>query len=285
LTSLAETRSGARTMSQMEVASPLIGFGAEAALTLDGPNPDIDAFPNSDPFVIKGTDEHTCGEPADQPHPAIAGYDDPNADPPTNSVDTIISSLPRPDHYTGYGDPPSVVNGYAALGETMGTTWGMKSVIDAIHGQPGANIYGNDPSSINLGTISNPIVDYVDGDLTLNGNATGYGILVVTGTLTMSGDFSWNGMVLVVGDGVLDMSGGGTGSILGSVFVAKIWDSYTTKNLLSSLGSPSMHWNGGGNNGIRFDHCWSSNLWNQIDYTPPPSPKPLKILSTKTLPY
>jgi hypothetical protein len=285
LTSLAQTASGARTMSQMEVASPVLGFGVAAALTLDGPNPIIGSMPNSNNFVIEGSDLNSCGETADPVHPAIAGYDDPNADPATNSVDTIISSLPRPDHYTGYGGTPSVVNGYESLGDTMGTTTGMKALIDAIHAAPGAHIYGSDPGSIAMGTSGAPIVDYVDGDLTLSGNSTGYGILVVTGTLHFSGNFTWYGLVLVVGDGIADMNGGGNGQIVGSMYVAKIWDSYTTKNLLTDLGSPSIDWNGGGGNGIYFDHCWSTNLMNAIPFTPPASARPLKILSTKTLPY
>jgi hypothetical protein len=72
---------------------------------------------------------------------------------------------------------------------------------------------------------------------------------------------------------------------VGSVFVSKIWDSYTTKNLLSSVGSPTFNWNGGGGNGIYYDHCYASNLMTAI---PPPnyvSTKPLKILSFRILPY
>jgi hypothetical protein len=285
LTSLAETATGARSMAQMEVASPVLGFATPGALTLDGPNPIIGAMPNSNNFVITGADANSCSQTAEADRPAIAGYDDPNADPPTHSVDTIISELPRPDHYTGYGGTPSVVNGYHALGDTMGTTTGLKALIDAIHAAPGANIYGSDPGSIELGTSTSPIVDYVDGDLTLSGNNTGYGILVVTGTLHFSGNFSWYGLVLVVGDGVADFSGGGNGNIVGSVLIAKIWDSYTTKNLLASLGSPTVDWNGGGGNGISYDHCWATNLMHGIPFTPPASTRPLKILSVKTLPY
>jgi hypothetical protein len=40
----------------------------------------------------------------------------------------------------------------------------------------------------------------------------------------------------------------------GTVFVSKIWDDHD-QNLLPSLGSPSMDWNGGGN-GIHYNHCW-----------------------------
>jgi hypothetical protein len=285
LTSLAETALGARTMAQMEVASPVLGYATPGALTLAGPNPIIGSMPNSNNFVITGADANSCSETAEAVRPAIAGYDDPNADPPTTSVDTIISELPRPDHYTGYGGIPSVVNGYHALGDTMGTPIGLKALIDAIHAAPGANIYASDPGSIALGSAGSPVVNYVEGDLTLSGNSTGYGILVVTGTLHFSGNFSWSGLVLVVGDGIADFNGGGNGNIVGSVFIAKIWDGYATKNLLSTLGSPTVDWNGGGGNGISYDHCWATNLMYGIPFTPPESTRPLKILSFKTLPY
>src|SRR2546427_3441380 len=259
VTALAQTKTGGRSMLQMEVSTPVMGFGFGGALTLDGPNPVIDAMPNSLNFTIKGADKNLCNDIADPDHPAIDGYDDPNASPPTHSMEDIISSLPRPDHYTGSGGTPSVQNGYASLGESMGTPAGLESLINTIYNKTGANHYGNNPSSIALGDCPthntsdascHTIIDYVEGDLTLNGNATGYGTLVVTGTLTMSGNFTWYGLVLVIGDGHMEFNGGGNGQIIGQLIDAKIWDSYTTKTKLSSLGSPTFKWNGGGVNAV-----------------------------------
>jgi hypothetical protein len=286
LTSLAVTPTGARSMVQMEVASPVLGWGSGGALTLDGPNPIIDAMPNSVNLYIRGNDANTCGETAEVDHPAIAGYDDPNANPPTASVETIIDSLPRPDHYLGAGGTPSVQNGFASIGETMGTPAGMDSVMAAIYNTPGAMHY----TPANVGTFSpastsNSSITYVDGDLTLNGNGTGRGILVVTGTLTMSGNFSWYGIVFVVGDGNLQMNGAGNGQIFGSLWVAKTWDSYTTKNLLSTMGSPTFGFNGGGNNGIQYDHCYVTNLLNAVNLSSVNSTRPLKVLSYRSIAY
>ena len=294
VTALAQTKTGGRSMLQMEVSTPVMGFGFGGALTLDGPNPVIDAMPNSLNFTIKGADKNLCNDIADPDHPAIDGYDDPNASPPTHSVEDIISSLPRPDHYTGSGGTPSVQNGYASLGESMGTPAGLESLINTIYNKTGANHYGNNPSSIALGDCPthntsdascHTIIDYVEGDLTLNGNATGYGTLVVTGTLTMSGNFTWYGLVLVIGDGHMEFNGGGNGQIIGQLIDAKIWDSYTTKTKLSSLGSPTFKWNGGGVNAVQFDHCWSTKLMDAFNWTPPPTTKPLKVLSFRILPY
>jgi hypothetical protein len=286
LTSFAETITGARSMLQMEVASPVIGYAPGGALTLDGPSPIIDAMPNSDPFHIDGRDMPSCGEPADPPHPAIDGYDDPNSPTPTSSVETIKNSLPRPDHYLGSGGTPSVENGYASLGETMTTPTGLNALMGAIYNTTGAVHYTTATSgSFNPAATNVHSVTYVDGDLTLNGNATGNGILVVTGAFNMGGDISWNGIIFVVGNGDMNYGGGGNGQINGSLFVAKIWDNYTTKNLLSSMGSPSFHWNGGGGNGIYYDHCLTTNLMEAVPFTPPPSTLPLKILSLRILPY
>jgi hypothetical protein len=283
ITSMAQTRSGARAMSQMEVATPVAGFNVTGALTLAGPSPILTSMPNSNNYEIHGQDANSCSETPEIDHPAIGGWDDPNADPPTESVQTIIDTLPRPDHYTGAGGTPSVQNVFGSLGETMGTPEGLKALIDAIKAAPGANVYGNDPGSIEEGDEDDPAINYVEGDLDFGGD--GYGILVVTGTARFHGNFSWHGIVLVVGNGVADFDGGGNGLITGTIIVANIWDNYTNQNLHDALGSPTMDWNGGGGNGIRYDHCWAENLMNEIPFDPPPTTRPLKILSIRTLPY
>ena len=43
--------------------------------------------------------------------------------------------------------------------------------------------------------------------------------------------------------------------------------------------------NGGGGNGIYSDHCWVENLIPIVPFTPPPSTRPLKMLSTRTVSY
>ena len=287
LTSLGQTVSGARAMTQMEVATPVRGISLTGALTLDGPNPSIGTFPNSSPFFINGNDANSCGQTASPAHPAIGGYDDPNANPLTNSVGDITAAIPsgRTNNYLGSGPSPDVQNVFGSLGDTMSSPSGLWAFAQAVRAAAGPNVFGNNPGSIPLGSSASPQVVYVDGNLTLGGSNTGYGILLVTGTVSFGGNFSWNGLVLVIGNGVLDFNGGGSGQINGSVIVAKIWDNYTTKNLLSAVGSPSLNWVGGGGNGIYYDHCWADNMLAKIPFTPPPSNKQLKILSTRTLSY
>lgn len=280
-TVLGQTASGARSMMQMELATPVTGFSPAGALTVAGPNPTIQNLPNSDQFVVNGNDANSCSDSVTEPiHPAIGGYDDPNSDPPTTSVSTITTALPRPDHYIGEGGSPSVKNVYGSLGETMGTPYGLKTFIDAINA-----VKTNTGNTVSLGSAVNPAINYIAGDANLQGASDGYGILVVTGTLTFGGNFNWHGPVLVVGDGVFDFAGGGNGQITGTLLVAKIWDNHTAQNLLPTLGTPNINWNGGGGNGIQYDHCWVTNMMSKIPYDPPPSTKPLKMLSIRNLPY
>jgi hypothetical protein len=170
----------------------------------------------------------------------------------------------------------------------MTSPTGLAALRDAIKSAAGANVFPNDYDLAHLGplgTVSDPVINVVDGDVTLKGNTTGYGILLVTGTLKMGGDFSWNGLVLVIGDGKVEFQGGGNGQINGSVIVSKIWDDHTTKNLLSEVGAPELKWNGGGGNGVYYNHCWADDMLTKFPFLPPPPTKQLKVLSTRTLNY
>jgi hypothetical protein len=308
LTSLAVTRSGARAMTQMEVATPVRGLALPGALTLAGPQPIVDKLPNSSPFYVDGNDSsdgsNTTRSPGSiappsppgcvatpaPPHPAVGAWDDPNASstPPESSVDLIKDAVPdgRTNNYQGSGPSPDVQNVYGALGDTLTSPTGLLALADAVKSAAGANVFPNNYDLTHqgpLGSLASPVIDFVDGDVTLQGNNMGYGILVVTGTLSMGGDFSWNGLVLVIGDGKVEFQGGGNGQINGSVFISKIWDNHTAKNLLSQVGSPELSWSGGGGNGIYYNHCWADDMLSKFPFLPPPPTKQLKVLSTRTV--
>jgi Tfp pilus assembly protein PilX len=282
ITALSETSTGARTMYQMEATTPVIGFAPTGALTIAGPDPTINGLPNSNLFFVHGEDANSCGQTPEDTHPAVGGYDDPN-DPDDMALQIIKDSIPddREQYYTGTGSPPSIENIYGTLGETFGTPEGLEGYMAAI-----ASVKTNTGTNVSLGTAGNPAINYIDGDVELLGNATGYGILAVTGTLTMSGNFTWNGAILVIGDGSFQFQGGGNGQINGTVFVAKIYpDPMDHDTLLPELGQPEIGWNGGGGNGIQYDHCWATNMMARIPFDAVPTGKPLKILSLRTLPY
>ncbi len=99
-----------------------------------------------------------------------------------------------------------------------------------------------------FGTSSQPKVTFVDGDVDLP-PAGGAGLLVVTGTLTLNGSSNFDGLILVLGGGQLVRSGGGNGSSLGAVFVARFG---STGNFLA----PTFNSNGSGTSAIQYDSDW-----------------------------
>ncbi|HEY3128482.1 MAG TPA: hypothetical protein VGL91_03430, partial [Acidobacteriota bacterium] len=76
-------------------------------------------------------------------------------------------------------------------------------------------------SPTNLGTDSSPKITYVDGDLTVDGNASGAGILIVKGNLEVGGAFTWDGVILVVGSGGINFHGVNE-SFIGGMYVENL---------------------------------------------------------------
>ena len=294
LTALGQTARGGRAMMQAEVAYSIRSLALPGALTMAGPQPNYGS-PNSNNFYISGVD-HPNGYSGTDPlpagcdstpatsHPSIGVYDDPNNPTDPSSVDTILAPgvlQPAPTHYPGISAAPDIQNVYGALGDQGTTPAGMESLVAQIAAIPGANVIPS--GTLSLGSMTYPAINVNYGDLTLSGNNTGYGVLVVTGTLTFAGNFTWNGIVLVIGEGDIEFSGGGGGTINGSVLIAKTRDG--SGNLLSELGSPTLDWSGGGGNGIYYDHCWADGMLNMIPLTMPSTPDPLKVLSLRTISY
>jgi hypothetical protein len=125
-------------------------------------------------------------------------------------------------------------------------------------------------------SASNPMTVVVDGNFSMTGNYTGYGLLVVTGNFSYSGNTGWNGIVLVVGDGTTTYngSGGGNNSFNGAIYVATIWDA--SRNLLSTFGPVSYDMSGGGGNGIYYNSCWVKAAQQPSTY---------QVLSFREIPY
>jgi hypothetical protein len=261
-------------MAQMEAGvRPPSGFKLGGALTLAGPSPTFGS-PNSNIFQINGSDANSCGQAGFSSLPAIGVYDNPNnPTSPTAQVD-VISALGKPQNYIGAQSAPDVQNVYSSIPSPAA----LNAEVTDIASQPGTiNLTGPLTSLPSPGTAANPTFTVVHGDLTLAGNPTGYGVLVVTGNLVLKGDFTWTGVVLVIGSATVDNSGGGNGQITGAMYVAN------TAGGGNTLGSPTFNWNGGGGNGIQYDHCWADNLLNK--FPPPPNASPLQVLSSRTLEF
>lgn len=74
---------------------------------------------------------------------------------------------------------------------------------------------------IAFGTPQSPKIVIADGDLTLSGDGSGAGILIVKGTLKYNGAFDYDGLILVVGEGSLEMSGANK-TVTGGILLARL---------------------------------------------------------------
>jgi hypothetical protein len=102
------------------------------------------------------------------------------------------------------------------------------------------------PPTSDMGTAGAPKFTFVDGDVDLGAGDNGNGFLVVTGSVTMRGNTSFTGVIFVLGEGVVQRSGGGNGTISGGIVVAKF-------GATGGFGSPTFATNGGGNSTIQYD--------------------------------
>jgi Tfp pilus assembly protein PilX len=250
LTALAVTPTGTRRMIQAEMAENKYPFTAPSALTMDG---HLDTFSGgaSNQWGVSGNDSPGCGVAAVGPPVHAIGVLDPgdvgtvDAGVKRNSnVTSSIPGAPSPDvvdvsSLTGNNTLPANLSTVSAL-QTMVSTMKANATQPVING-PASGLS-------NPGTLGNPQIIYVNGDLSISGNTQGYGILVVTGTLNISGNVGWNGIVLVVGKGIFNTSG--TAQYNGAVVVANTVDALG--NPLPTVGPSQVNVNGGGHGGFQY---------------------------------
>jgi len=82
------------------------------------------------------------------------------------------------------------------------------------------------------------------------------GIMVVTGKLTLHGNFSFKGMIIVTGQAGVDRSGGGGGEIQGNMVIAPYSNSTVapaTDPISAMFLAPQYNLSGGGNSEIRYN--------------------------------
>ncbi|HUS12474.1 MAG TPA: hypothetical protein VMZ30_18545 [Pyrinomonadaceae bacterium] len=113
---------------------------------------------------------------------------------------------------------------------------------DTRNGEAGPSDFGAETDA-----PANGLFTFVDGDATLP-NDGGKGLLIVTGTLNISGSKAFDGLVLVLGDGVINRTGGGNGTNFGAFVVARF---------LSSGGflNPTFISSGSGTSGLQLDRA------------------------------
>jgi len=285
ITSLAVTPQGSRRIGQYETAAITI-TPPPSGLSLDGPGSGSNFNPaSSTNAVINGNDGSGPAPPA-VPNcntnplaqvPAIGASD--LADRNQLAAD-ILGPPDRTGNFqgtapttTGATATPSVVDmGSDVTGATNQlSNWSTPAQLNTMVSQiANAADYTYNcgmagtgtPCTGTYGSVANPQITYVNGDVTLSGGA---GVLVVTGNLIFTGAMQFDGLILVIGQGNVTVNGGANAAIYGAMFVANTNSTTSPYAQLASLGAPSFEWNGGGAAGIYYNSCWA-NIGNTMHY-------------------
>jgi hypothetical protein len=104
-------------------------------------------------------------------------------------------------------------------------------------------------TTTDFGTELNPKFTFINGSASIGPNAEGAGLLVVKGTLTLNGNFNFFGLILVLGDGNVQRTGGGSGVITGAMVVAHVTPG-------QPFLAPTFDSTGGGNLSVIYDSTW-----------------------------
>lgn len=156
-------------------------------------------------FLINGNDTNLDGSAGPNAAlPGIGTVGDPagiSAQLKSNQLDKVI----------GLGGNPSVANV---------SDIDLFATMDALKQLASVEFNGPDDSySGELGDLANevPVVTYAKGNLKLNGNTSGCGVLIVDGDIDFNGTFDYAGLVYV--SGAVRFNGGGGGkNVRGALF-------------------------------------------------------------------
>jgi Tfp pilus assembly protein PilX len=249
LTALAVTPGGSRRMLQVEVGQDTFQFNAPAALTLDGAGDTFSTGPSSQ-FGVNGNDSNSvCGGTVGPNVPSVGVPDDADKTATITQISNAVNGNANKmgNYQSGSNTTPDVQNVYTGLPSTLQTKTTLQDLMSTVKAdvtQPVITGPATDSSFTSPGTLAAPQIIYVNGDLTLTGNFTGYGILVVTGTFTAKGSNIWNGLIFVVGSG--NFIDKGTSTFNGAMVVAN------TTGTGTALGVPNVDVSGGGQGGVNY---------------------------------
>jgi hypothetical protein len=169
-----------------------------------------------------------------------------------------------------------------SAGYNLNDAASLNSLVNSIQALPQAVSVADGTSSSavpgGIGTADSQKIIVANGDFTLSGGASGFGLLVVKGTLTFSGNINWTGIIMVIGDGIMVRNGGGNGTISGAVWVANTSGADGTPGTADdAMGAAVLNTSGGGNSNIQY--C-SSAVTNALTLTAPtPTYAPLIVKS------
>ena len=230
------------------------GLGAPATLTLVGPasttSPATSFLfdPGSSNVAVYSGDDTVTTDII----PPIGTSNPANLDTVSLSIDR---QPPHPFNGTVIGTSSNIANDLPAyLQSPYALDVAVRSLATVAQSSGRFFPSGVQPTTFGNNTTAQGIT-FCDGDCVLTGS--GGGIMVVTGTLTLHGNFSFNGLIIVTGQGGITRSGGGDGTIQGNVIVAPYVGSRIQDNIspttLSTFLAPQYNLSGGGNSTIAYN--------------------------------
>jgi hypothetical protein len=131
-----------------------------------------------------------------------------------NNVTTIKNSIKGSADIEGLGGKPSV-------GVVSNSTNWTEYAMDCVS-NPDIILNSNTNLSqiSNLGTVNNPKVTFVNGNVKFNSNLEGCGILVVNGDLEINGNFTYRGIVIAYKEAAIKTKLNGNGKVYGAMVIA-----------------------------------------------------------------
>jgi hypothetical protein len=156
-------------------------------------------------------------------HNHIAPYDSIPGNPSVPGIgvdgiqqrDTVIAMIAKNKfaHIDGYGGPPSVL---VVPPDTV--DWDVYALELANNPDIQIPLPPKTKKLSHWGTLSDPKVTFVNGDITIGGDdvKTGCGILVVNGSLTVTANFTYVGLIISYKE-TLILGGSGTVTLVGSL--------------------------------------------------------------------
>ena len=279
ITALAVLPNRTEKLLQYTVAARTFNLNFPSALTLGANNVTFNGA-NSSQYQVNGQDG---SNPSAPPVPGCTTnpltVKDAIGTTNPGDVASITAGIPsnRLGNYTGAsGATPDVA--LVSISNSLDTPLDTYNTLQTIQNSADLVISGNanQGQMPNAMSATNPMTVVVDGDFSMSGNYTGYGLLVVTGNFSYSGTTGWNGIVLVIGDGTTTYngSGGGNNSFNGAIYVATIWDN--NHNLLNNFGPVQYDISGGGGSGTYYNSCWIKAAQQPVTY---------QVLSFREIPY
>jgi hypothetical protein len=318
LTSMAMTRTGSKSMAQMEVGVvPPTKFQLGGALTITGQDPGF-MSPNSAPYHISGFDHagtgvepSTCNNTPGTALPAVGVANaeaqqclihgsfvnscqqtvqcNGNVDPCTGLATPNSTGLGKPNNYSGAQSNTADVQVTPAANPDPSVLTQLVSDVDST---PGATHVGpplSGPGSCTP-TATTSCGSFTAANLPSLGSATNLQTIVVNGDLTLSGNPTGYGVLVVTGN--MQFSGNFTWSglvlVMGNASLiangggnGQITGAMYVGN--SNGGTSNVDWSGGGGNGVYYDHCWADDLLNK--FPAQTSSDPLQVLSSRILTF